>query len=627
MSNLMKHWTPRGGRILEDTTRDWEIDKIDVAGCFDVKQFLGFLRSRKHHTEWMDLLIDSMDPNRPDTVDWCGRLPEQGGERRTKWSTPTMERIIKESAKGDHPIWTSAEGVKEKVTRISSAFLVEKSRDPLGKVLARIVMSCKKMNEDFKRPPKVHLPEIDLLFELIAFFPEAFFQSLDFRHFFYQLPLPANVRHLFTVETVQGDETRHHMLTVWPMGFTWTPWVAQNISMSVLYRVRDAWRRKKGMEEVPWPKDEVEPYVTVRGPGGVIVAFLLAWYDNILIITGSSGVRKELSDLLKVVLVDWGVRVKKGEAGWVPSTDEVEYMGLHFKKQEGAWYWSHAAKNREQWRSKFAAPLGAVEPAESVAARIGVIMWDLLVSGQPKSVAREVLGLSARLGRKMVGHDDWGLHVEVSNEEAQLLQVNLARIWAGEWFSRPVSWTPDIKQIAYVAADASDASGAAILLQEDGSFTEIWYQDWSEAEKANPINWRETKTAIEAVEVLAERWHRQGVSAFILLAEDNTSAKAALNAWYYPQDPSLCGRLLQLYAKESLLGMKAIYIDTTMQPADELTRRGRPSAVKVRQAIAHLRKSYLEAFSRIDTLRMEKEKMLTLRAASGGGKSSRKRSR
>jgi hypothetical protein len=83
--------------------------------------------------------------------------------------------------------------------------------------------------------------------------------------------------------------------------------------------------------------------------------------------------------------------VKKGEAGWVPSTDEVEYMGLYFKKRDGAWWWSHAAKNRELWKSRFAAPRGTLG-AEPVGARIGVMMWDLLVSGHPESAAREVFG-------------------------------------------------------------------------------------------------------------------------------------------------------------------------------------------------------------------------------------------
>ncbi len=82
----------------------------------------------------------------------------------------------------------------------------------------------------------------------------------------------------------------------------------------------------------------------------------------------------------------------------------------------------------------------------------------------------------------------------MSNEEAQLLQVNLVRTWAG---SGSAVLSVGFRADSLCISGCKRLRWGGILLKEDGSFTEIWDQNWSEAEKAKPINWRETKTAIE----------------------------------------------------------------------------------------------------------------------------------
>ncbi len=95
---------------------------------------------------------------------WTGAVDSQSSLGRpdevgTADNGENQERVHKKG----NPIWTSAESVKAKITRISIAFLLDKPRDASRKVLARIVISCEKRNEDFDRPPRGLLLGRDLL--------------------------------------------------------------------------------------------------------------------------------------------------------------------------------------------------------------------------------------------------------------------------------------------------------------------------------------------------------------------------------------------------------------------------------------------------------------------------------
>ena len=59
----------------------------------------------------------------------------------------------------------------------------------------------------------------------------------------------------------------------------------------------------------------------------------------------------------------------------------------------------------------------------------------------------------------------------------------------------------------------------------------------------------------------------------IAFGEDNTTALAALNKFYFARDISLCGRLFQLWADLGALHFRAFYINTKEMPADEPSRQ------------------------------------------------------
>ena len=87
----------------------------------------------------------------------------------------------------------------------------------------RAILNCKTLNLSVSRPPSLSLPSLEDIFALVSFFPlsSAVCCTADFRHYFYQIPLPTIVRHLFSVQcqSVLAE------LKAFAMGFSWSPFV------------------------------------------------------------------------------------------------------------------------------------------------------------------------------------------------------------------------------------------------------------------------------------------------------------------------------------------------------------------------------------------------------------------
>jgi hypothetical protein len=109
-------------------------------------------------------------------------------------------------------------------------------------------------------------------------------------------------------------------------------------------------------------------------------------------------------------------------------------------------------------------------------------------------------------------------------------------------------------QLAYDAADPSDSYGATIMLG-DGFFLVDLVPTVIRVNEGETYQLAGDQDCIRSSGVLGERMGEARKMGFILFAEDNTSVKAGLNAWYYPQEPDLDGHLLGLHGG-SLLGIK-----------------------------------------------------------------------
>lgn len=572
----------------DSSHKDWKVDEVKVAASIDLEGLIEKLVKPALPAGWASTLINCLRPGKgPGAASWCGCKIR---EAKRSMGHTSERKIIEDSAPARNPIFIRLEPEQARAVRIvSQAFLVEKSRDADDKVLARVVISCKGLNEYFGVPPRLRLPQISLIFALIDFFPRPVFGTADFRHYFYQFELPKEVRHLFVVRT-SSSEPDLHCLRVWPMGFSWTPWVAQSATMLFLYEVRSRWEEAQGVSPSQRPQ-ELEQFVVVKNSLGRIVAFLLAWYDNLLIIADTSRTRDTLVRIFAKVLKEFRVQVKAEKNGekWAFSEREVVYLGIHFlpKDQEGGGRWCHAEKQIPRWGQhleRLSAP--QVMKAMDIAAALGVVFWDLQVSGLPRAAVAGLVELARRLGVAMSGASSWSERVVLSQEERALLLGHLKEVLANRLQRRRVMELNQSGDQVWLACDASDGTGAGIRMREDGSHDLLWLHHWTAEEAVRSINWRETITVIRTLEVLATRVTGKVV---VTIAEDNMTAKKAVNACFFPQEPHLCADLWRTVGSAVWSEVRAFYIESEKQPADEYTRGLRPSKEKILAAVAHLK--------------------------------------
>jgi hypothetical protein len=147
----------------------------------------------------------------------------------------------------------------------------------------------------------------------------------------------------------------------------------------------------------------------------------IAWYDNILLVGKNEATVKSIRDILNRVIFQVGAIVKDSEQasflaslgkqdlskdqfvstkkafkivsppseGWTLTENEVEYMGILWRKAPEGVYWKHIGENIDEWtlKLKYRPQCQARQAAEI----IGVLLWDHRVAGTPLAILEHEL--------------------------------------------------------------------------------------------------------------------------------------------------------------------------------------------------------------------------------------------
>ena len=250
--------------------------------------------------------------------------------------------------------------------------------------------------------------------------------------------------------------------------------------------------------------------------------------------------------------------------------------------------WRHAEANRDAWLEKHDSEEAKVCTARNVASAVGILLWNIRVSGEPLATLSEVITTMSDVGRRMASSRDWDDIVDVQNFEELKNEVRqIAR--DDSWKTRVVvsdSFVPT--KTYFVAADASGKQGAYVIMFPGPVLkVETFIVKFEGDDDLRSINWKETKTAIEAVKRICDREQSMdGVE--IRIAEDNTTAVTAINAFFYHRDAAMCAELLDLLGRMKGGRIVMSYYNTKLQPADEPSRGQPVDLEKCRKCLAFL---------------------------------------
>lgn len=474
-------------------------------------------------------------------------------------------------------------------------FLVPKP-DGTNTPKARLVANCRSANEVFSRPPHIPFATIDDLFHIFGYFgPTGHFATADFRHWFYQLSLPPWTRRFFSIQC--GNFRAQ--FTAFPMGFSWSPFVAQGISMAFAFM---AAHNAGYYLHSPRDSDVIPPYWILTNDRSKpsrsnVVGFIVFWYDNLLLVCSSAEVRSDCQDSLvkgakryrlswklsgNTTLKDYG----HGEDAFQLSVGSCTYLGIDVSVQGKGVRWVHAAKNFYRWTAlgDTVWQKGHRKTWRDIAAICGIIIWHWNLTGDEREALKNIFPILQRIGRECPDRVDYGKQAKISEPMIEQLKLQFS-IVLDVSYARPHKFREEIgphDRVEYWASDAMNSRGAWVRLKRDDFECNSW--NWDDSQKARHISWKETAAAITTLEKAAEHIEPH---TLVAIAVDNSSAAASLRKTCVAFDYELDRRLYSLknlYIEKNISWV-VLQIPGERQPADEPSRNAPLSEEKAIAAI------------------------------------------
>ena len=202
------------------------------------------------------------------------------------------------------------EGPRERARYISTYFEVAKG------ALSRAILNGKRLSLMFKPPPNVNIPDIPCFIRRFAnhfrLFCAGNVVSGDLRHWFHQIESPRSLRHWFGLVLAGMPEGRAFFWKTMPMGFSYSPWVAQSLCWALL-----SWREpleRPFLDEESFRNDGLPTFVNVikwdKEGIATVVGFACVYYDNYFVAVADNNLAIVISNRIKRNARTLGIHIK-----------------------------------------------------------------------------------------------------------------------------------------------------------------------------------------------------------------------------------------------------------------------------------------------------------------------------
>lgn len=405
------------------------------------------------------------------------------------------------------------------------------------------------MNERFEWQIPFELASLDFVLRAILFFAAGFFCVLDLRHWFHQLTLPSDCTHLFSF----FHKTRLYEWLTWPMGFKYTPVVAQTAVAACL---REAGRVMGLTYATPF---EITPAAVMvwKNSKGKIVVIAIVWYDNIFVNATSFACRERFMANVSRIFNMTRIQVK-GELSH--STGRVEYLGVIYEIADSEVRWQHTQANRTRWMEL---QKGEAKTVGDWLKRLGIVNWHVQVRAIPWREVRDLFSAAYQCFGD--NFDDVNREVQIPYGVSREVQRWLSEACADQTFVKAPKAFPSRR--VFLATDASNWGAAGLLLSHEGSQI-LLKRKWSAFESQWHINIKET---VAALETLREFKRLNPETHRIIVAVDNITAKAWMEGRALPGSPAEL-EVFKLITEFSDDCFEFVWVPSEKNPADQPSR-------------------------------------------------------
>jgi hypothetical protein len=165
--------------------------------------------------------------------------PSMAKKTASKWKAhiTTMQSSLSSAGQKINPILTPV--LVGLVILVCTYFAVPKNEE-----LSRTIFNGRILSLYCRPPPPVNLVSIAGLLILVSGYRGLSFDFLDIRHWFHQLPVNPFLRRLFVIRS----EDSFLSWQVLPMGWCWSPYLAQCMAWSLILHIPQARKRRCALE-------------------------------------------------------------------------------------------------------------------------------------------------------------------------------------------------------------------------------------------------------------------------------------------------------------------------------------------------------------------------------------------
>ena len=375
---------------------------------------------------------------------------------------------------------------------------------PKGIDFARAIWNGKRLSRQSRTPPPVNLPYLPELLRKVAVLTRQAKKAPaimvgDFRHFFHQIRVSKELSEYFCVvadepctqEGKRGPRRVFRWSTL-PMGWAWSPYVAQSVGWSVLLHME---AKDEELFLVPPNLKSLPTYIPVKGGG-----FVTLYYDNVFVVGVDQKIMERVRNRIKrnmspaffdLVEKPGSFVFKFGKELVCPDVDKIKkddppfvpivYLGaaMFFRRDTKGnirFKWQQCVKRLDEWKvESFPAWLrnegndlsnnqpdpnilrrqqGWWTPRE-VAALIGKIIWRRSLAMEPSCKVAPVISVLRRAAKERVTLGGWdSAQFVLTPEEAKTLSTAWATILTNAEHILPEHRATN--QGIFIATDASD---------------------------------------------------------------------------------------------------------------------------------------------------------------------------
>jgi hypothetical protein len=438
--------------------------------------------------------------------------------------------------------------VPREVKGIASYFGVLKATSP---PTCRSIFNGKEFSRRCARPPSTNLPDVTRILAALSDLcsDSGPFLTItgDVRHMFHQIPISKEIGHYFALrfkdedlKTIRKCAPSGAIPDEWcgmlrmrtvPMGFAYSPWVAQSIGFGLLIMALER-AGVPGLDS--WKTTRNPPSMIKLHKNGKLTLVCALWYDNLLVATADQALAHRILKEIKIVF-DTMYHLKLKEIELLParalrrnSPKKPTYLNIEFRTvlaraadgtERYSLEWCPVEKKRSKWETCVTLIANHMT-ARSISKVIGTVMWAHHIRLTPLCRLHDIIDVVRKAVSTATSTRSWKSPVVLTDTEVKLLKDGLRVSCAEEWSSqRPVAdYSP-----MFVATDSSKRRWAYVTWQSreaaiDSSLCDA--SNWSTSMLESSIFLKELTCLTIAIERICARHHRRHLVCFV----DNTAA-------------------------------------------------------------------------------------------------------